>query len=81
MCSEICQNAFDNLKAVLASGPVLMAPDFDRAFKVAVDASDVGVGTVLRQAFSSGLVRPIDYFCRKLNRHQTVYSTIEKETL
>ena len=79
--SEMCQNAFDKLKAVLANGPVLMAPDFGRAFKIAVDASDVGVGAVLLQADSSGVDRPIGYFSKKLNRHQKVYSTIEKETL
>ena len=79
--SEMCQNAFDKLKAVLTNGPVLMAPDFRRAFKVAVDASDVGVGAVLLQADSSGVDRPTGYFSKKLNGHQKVYSTIEKETL
>ena len=79
--SKVCQNAFDKLKAVLASGPVLMAPDFERAFKVAVDASDVGVGAVLLQADSNGMDRPIAYFSKKLNRYKKVYSTIEKEVL
>ena len=37
--SERCQNAFDRLKAVLACSPVLVAPDFDKPFKLAVDAS------------------------------------------
>ena len=79
MWSEICQNAFHKLKVVLTSEPVLMAPDFDRAFKVAVD--DVGVRAVLLQADSSGVDRPIGYFSKKLKRHQKVYSTIEKGAL
>ena len=54
-----------------------MAPDFDRA----VDATDLGVGAVLLQADSSGVDRPSGYFSRKLNRHQKIYSTIEKEAL
>ena len=76
-----CQSAFDKLKAVLASDPVLVAPDFDKPFKLAIDASDVGVGAVLLQEDSSGVDRPVSYFSRKLNKHQKVYSTIEKETL
>ena len=41
MCGQIyVKMLFHKLNAVLASGPVLMAPNFDRAFKIAVDASD-----------------------------------------
>lgn len=40
--SETCQVAFDSLKALLSTTPVLSAPDFKRPFKLAVDASDVG---------------------------------------
>ena len=42
-----CQNAFDKLKAILRSEPVLLAPNFNKEFKLAVDASDVGAGSVL----------------------------------
>ena len=41
-----CQNAFDKLKAILRSEPVLLAPNFNKEFKLAVDASDVGAGGV-----------------------------------
>ena len=37
------QNAFDKLKATLRSEPFLLAPNFNKEFKLAVDASDVGV--------------------------------------
>jgi len=60
---------------------VLLAPEFHRPFKLAIDASDVGVGAVLLQEDSAGVDRPVSYFSKKLNRHQRVYSTIEKETL
>ena len=43
------QNAFDKLKAILRSEPVLLAPNFNKEFKLAVDASDVGAGDVLLQ--------------------------------
>ena len=39
-----CQNAFDKLKAILRSEPVLLAPNFNKEFKLAADASDVGAG-------------------------------------
>ena len=31
--NDKCQNAFDRLKAILKSAPVLLAPDFDRCFE------------------------------------------------
>ena len=79
--SEACQQAFDKLKALLASEPVLMAPNFHKPFKLAIDASDVGVGAVLLQEDSTGVDKPVSYFSKKLNKHQKAYSTIEKETL
>lgn len=79
--SDYCQTAFDKLKAVLANKPVLIAPDFTRPFKMAVDASDIGVGAVLLQDDDSGIEKPVSYFSRKLNKHQKAYSTVEKETL
>ena len=39
--NDKCQDSFDRLKAILKSAPVLLAPDFDKCFKLAVDASDV----------------------------------------
>ena len=29
----------------------------------------------------AGVEKPVSYFSRKLNKHQQVYSTVEKETL
>ncbi len=36
--SEHCQKAFEQVKAVLTHAPLLMAPDFDKPFKVVIDA-------------------------------------------
>ena len=76
-----CQDAFDRLKAILKSAPVLLAPDFDKCFKLAVDASDVGIGAVLLQEDNNGIDHPVCYFSKKFNKHQKNYSTIEKECL
>ena len=44
-----CQKAFDILKAILKNEPDLLAPNFAKEFKLAVDASDTGAGSVLMQ--------------------------------
>ncbi len=42
--SEVAQNAFDHLKRLFTSAPILITPDPTRQFIVEVDASNVGVG-------------------------------------
>ena len=53
--------AFDNLKAVLISVPVLSAPNFNCRFKLAVDASDIGANLVLLQEDENGVDHPVCY--------------------
>ena len=76
-----CQSAFEKIRSILFSVPVLMAPDFQKQFKLFVDASDVGIGAVLFQEDSYGVDHPVCYYSKKLNCHQQNYSTSEKETL
>lgn len=66
---------------MLLCAPVLAAPSFDRPFKLAVDASDTGVGAVLLQEGLDNIDHPVSFFSKKLDRHQKWYSTIEKEAL
>ncbi|XP_027894500.1 uncharacterized protein LOC114157600 [Xiphophorus couchianus] len=56
--SASCQKAFDDLKSVLCSSPVLAAPRLDHPFDLHVDASDVGAGAVLFQQDDDGVDRP-----------------------
>ncbi|TNV71127.1 hypothetical protein FGO68_gene3111 [Halteria grandinella] len=79
--SDECKSAFEKLKAILSNSPVLTAPDFNKQFKLFVDASDVGVGAVLMQEGSEQIDHPICYFSKKFDKHQRNYSTIEKECL
>ena len=79
--NDTCQSAFEKAKAILMNSPVLSAPDFDKPFKLMIDASDVGVGAVLMQENEKGIEHPVCYFSRKLNKHQQKYATIEKEGL
>ncbi|WP_435325966.1 Ty3/Gypsy family RNase HI domain-containing protein, partial [Klebsiella pneumoniae] len=79
--SEECEQAFTTVKNLLSNFPILRAPDFDRPFVIAVDASRVGVGAVLFQSDDNGIEHPVSYFSKKLSRAQRNYSTIEQELL
>nr|XP_027223926.1 uncharacterized protein LOC113816107 [Penaeus vannamei] len=56
--SEDCQQAFNNLKYLLCTAPVLRAPDIGKPFVIHVDASDSGVGAVLLQKNKSEVLHP-----------------------
>ena len=61
-----CQNSFDILKAILRSELVLLAPNFDKEFKLAIGASDVDAGGVLLQEDDNGVDHPVCYFFQKV---------------
>ena len=48
---------------------------------MAVDASDVGAGSVLLQEDDNGVDHPVCYYSKKFNKHQKNCSIIEKECL
>ena len=73
--------AFKQVKSILTNVPVLIVPDFEQAFKIYVDASDLGAGAVLQQEDDQGIDHPVCYFSKKFDKHQKNYSTVEKETL
>lgn len=79
--SSQCQVAFEKVKALLCSAPVLAAPQLGVPFQLQVDASNVGAGAVLLQADGNGVLRPLSYFSRKFKPYQLHYSVIEKEAL
>jgi hypothetical protein len=56
-----CQQAFDELKEVLSTEPLLIYPDFSQPYIVACDASTKAVGAVLSQ-LRNGEERPIAYY-------------------
>ena len=86
-CPEIvvwtteCDKAFNALKNMLTSTPVLSSPDFEKTFILQTDASNYGVGAVLSQTDGEGVDHPVAYFSRKLLDREQKYSTIEKECL
>jgi len=76
--TEDSETAFVDVMSRLASRPILVPPNYDLPFQMAVDASDVAIGACLFQTLD-GIGHPICYLSKKLNKHQRNYSTVEKE--
>ena len=79
--SKQCQEAFDKLKRMLTSAPLLVFPDFSRPFILETDASGVGLGAVLAQKQSDGTTRPISFASRTLQGSEKNYSSSDMEAL
>ena len=78
-----CENAFEKLKQMLTTAPVLGYPDFIREFILETDASFHGLGAVLSQKQENGLV-VLSYASRGLKpneRNMQNYSSMKLELL
>ena len=72
--------AFETLKTILTSKPLLQYPNFEKEFILTTDASKEAVGAILSQG-PIGSDKPIAYASRTLNKAEQNYSTIEQELL
>jgi len=75
-----CQGAFDRLKEVLTSAPVLAMPDEESPFMLDVDASQTSIGAVLSQK-QEDVERVVAYASRKLSKCEINYCVTRKELL
>lgn len=75
-----CEQSFQLLKQKLLSKPILKYPNFDRPFKIIVDASDFACGAVLTQEYD-GADMPITYISRSFKAGEKNKPPIEKELL
>ncbi|XP_071939032.1 uncharacterized protein [Coffea arabica] len=75
-----CENAFNKLKELLTSSPIIQPPDWGLPFEIMCDASDHAVGAVFGQRVGKA-THIIYYASRALNGVQLNYSTTEKEFL
>lgn len=81
--SEDCEEAFQKLKQMLISAPVLGYADFKRPFILEIDASQAGLGAVLSQD-QEGKRRPIAFASRGLRpteKNMSNYSSRKLEFL
>lgn len=79
--SEDCQNAFDKIKDLLCSQPVLSIYDPDLPINIYTDASLEGVGAILKQTQPNDKEKPVAYFSKKLNEVQKKKKAIYLECL
>ena len=75
-----CQNAFDNLKELCTTTPILAYADFTKPFKLHTDANVLGLGTVLYQVHK-GVEKVISYTSRSLTQSETKYPVYKLEFL
>eukprot|EP00253_Pinus_taeda_P027546 PITA_27546 len=74
--SDTVQRAFDRLKEVMSSFPVLALPDFTQPFVLECDALREGIGAVLMRRGHL-----IAFESQKLLPHERLYSIYNKEML
>ena len=68
--SPQCQQTFDCIKEYLMSTPILTIFDRHLPVHIYTDASQDGIGAVLKQIQPNGEEKPVAYFSKKLNEVQ-----------
>lgn len=68
--------AFEKLKNLISSHPILRFPNFEKQFTLTTDASNYALGAVLSQEG-----HPVCFASRTLNNHERNYSATDKEFL
>ena len=75
-----CQEAFEKLKELCTTTPILANADFGKPFKLHNDASVLDLGTVLYQVHN-GVEKVISYASRSLTKSETKYPVHKLEFL
>lgn len=78
--TEECKQAFDQLKQVLLSPPILVLPGEEDTFILDTDACDVSIGAVL-SVIKDGKERIVAFAGRTLNKNERNYCVTRKELL
>jgi transposase InsO family protein len=75
------QTAFESVKTILSSTPVLVLYDPNARTIVSADSSSYGLGATLLQEQTDGNIKPVAYISRSLSPVEERYAQIEKEAL
>ena len=76
--SQTCEDAFDKLKTMLVSPPIMRSPNWELPFEIMCDASDYVIGAILGQREDK---KAFVIYCasKTLDSAQSNYTTTEKE--
>ena len=74
--TELHQESFDKMKALMAKETLVTFPDFSKEFEIHTDASALQLGACISQ---DG--KPVAFYSRKLQPAQTRYTVTERELL
>ena len=74
-----CESAFQEVKRMLVSAPLLHPPDLDKPFFLWTDACGKGFGALLEQESDDGRRYPIAYASRQTNVAESSYAPTELE--
>jgi hypothetical protein len=77
---EACLEAFEKLRGLLSSAPIMKSPNWSLPLEIMCDASDYAVGAILGQR-EEKLSHAIYYASKTLLDAQVNYTTTEKELL
>ena len=75
-----CQQAFDSLKEIITSAPVLSFPDHNKPKMIETDASKFAYGAILSQ-LEGDVWKPLAYMSRTMQPTETRYDVHDKELL
>ena len=75
-----CDHAFEDLKKLVSTSPVLRGPNWDLPFQISSDASDTTIGAVLAQE-EDKKTYVIYYISKNLSPAELNYTVTEKEFL
>ena len=78
--SDAYLTAFEKLRAVLSSAPIMQPPNWSIPFEIMCDASDYAIGAVLGQR-DNKVPYAVYYASKTLHDAQLNYTTTEKELL
>ena len=75
------QQAFNKLKQVFTTRPVLAVLDLDKEFRIEVDTSNYATREILSMRCSNELQRPVAFISKSLSDIERNYETHDKEML
>lgn len=78
--TQECSDAFEKLKHMLITAPILAHPDFSKPFILDTDASNQAIGAVLSQKVGTN-EKVIAYASRTLSKAERKYCVTRKELL